>query len=125
MPLLKASRRSFPFVERAFADSAYAAERVAEASWIAIEMVRKPADQVGFAVHPRRWVVERCFALAEPQPTFGEGLRDDNRVRNGLPLHGFSHAPGQAYGSLHLSSESDSQCLCATLVLRGVSVAGA
>ncbi len=21
-----------------------------------------PADQLGFAVHPRRWVVERCFA---------------------------------------------------------------
>jgi hypothetical protein len=26
VPLLKASRRSFPFVERAFADGAYAAE---------------------------------------------------------------------------------------------------
>jgi transposase len=29
---------------------------------IAIEIFRKPADQVGFAVHPRRCVVERCFA---------------------------------------------------------------
>ena len=29
---------------------------------ITIEVVRKPADQVGFAVHPRRWVVERFFA---------------------------------------------------------------
>jgi transposase len=62
IPLLKASRRSFPFVELAFADTAYAAERVADATCIAIEIVRKPADQVGFAVHPRRWVVERCFA---------------------------------------------------------------
>ena len=26
------------------------------------EIVRKPADQQGFAVHPRRWVVERTFA---------------------------------------------------------------
>jgi transposase len=60
--LLKASRRSFPFVERAFADSAYAAQRVADATLIAIEIVRTPADQVGFAVHPRRWVVERCLA---------------------------------------------------------------
>ena len=25
------------------------------------EIVRKPADQVAFAVHPRRWVVERFF----------------------------------------------------------------
>ena len=62
IPLLKASRRSFPFVQTAFADSAYAAERVADATCIAIEVVRRPPDQVGFAVHPRRWVVERCFA---------------------------------------------------------------
>lgn len=27
-----------------------------------IEVVEKPADQQGFAVHPRRWVVERTFA---------------------------------------------------------------
>jgi len=62
IPLLRASRASFPFVERAFADAAYAAERVAQATRIAVEIVRKPKEQVGFAVHPRRWVVERCFA---------------------------------------------------------------
>jgi transposase len=62
VPLLKASRRSFPFVERVFADSAYAGDRVANATVIAIEIVRKPAGQVGFAVHPRRWVIERFFA---------------------------------------------------------------
>ncbi len=62
VPWLLASRGRFPFVERAFADSAYAAERVADATSIAIEIVRKPPGQIGFAVHPRRWVVERCFA---------------------------------------------------------------
>jgi transposase len=62
VPLLRASRRRFPFVERVFADSGYVAERVANATCIAIQIVRKPPDQVGFAVHPRRWVVERCFA---------------------------------------------------------------
>lgn len=61
-PLLKTSRANFPFIERAFADAAYAADRVAAATRIAIEIVRKPVGQVGFAVHPRRWVVERCFA---------------------------------------------------------------
>lgn len=60
--LLQASRRSFPFIECAFADSAYAGERVAQATSIAIEIVHKQRDQVGFAVHPRRWIVERCFA---------------------------------------------------------------
>ena len=79
VPLLQASRRSFPFIEQAFADAAYACERVKQATRIAIEIVHKPRDQVGFAVHPRRWAeqpkvpragasgmaaegVERCFA---------------------------------------------------------------
>jgi transposase len=62
VPLLKASRRSFPFIELAFADTAYAADRVRDATCIAIQIVRKIPGQVGFEVHPRRWVVERCFA---------------------------------------------------------------
>ncbi len=62
MPLLRASRRSFPFVERVFADSAYAGKRVANATRITVEIVRKAADQVGFQVHKRRCVVERFFA---------------------------------------------------------------
>ncbi len=62
VPLLKQSRRRHPFVERAFADSAYNSPRVADATEIGIEIVRKFADQTGFVVHPRRWVVERTFA---------------------------------------------------------------
>jgi transposase len=62
VPLLKASRRSFPFIKLAFADSADNAPRVREATLIAIEVVKKLADQVGFVVLPRRWVVERFFA---------------------------------------------------------------
>ena len=56
------SRRVFPFIERVFADSGYAGEKVAKATLIAVEIVRKNPDQVGFAVNPRRWVVERFFA---------------------------------------------------------------
>ncbi|MGI4876319.1 MAG: IS5 family transposase [Janthinobacterium lividum] len=62
VPLLKSSRRRHPLVERAYADSAYNSPRVVDATVIAIEIVRKIADQVGFVVHPRRWVVERSFA---------------------------------------------------------------
>jgi putative transposase len=61
-PLLRASRRIFPFIQRVFADSAYAGEKVAKATLIAVEIVRKNPDQVGFAVNPRCWVVERFFA---------------------------------------------------------------
>ena len=61
-PLLRASRGAFPFIQKVFADSGYAGERVARATVIAVEIVRKNPHQVGFAVNPRRWVVERFFA---------------------------------------------------------------
>jgi putative transposase len=60
--VLRLSRRSFPFVAKAFVDAGYAGDRPATATAIAVEIVRKPPNQVGFAVHPRRWVVERFFA---------------------------------------------------------------
>ena len=59
---LRASRRIFPFTQRVFADSGYAGEKVAKTTLIAVEIVRKNPGQVGFAVNPRRWVVERFFA---------------------------------------------------------------
>ena len=62
VPLLKAFRPRFPFVTLAFASTAYAAARVSSATSIAIRIVRKIPGQVGFEVHPRRSIVERCFA---------------------------------------------------------------
>jgi putative transposase len=61
-PLLKASRKTFPFIEKVFADAGYQGPRVKDATSIAVEIVRAKPDQVGFAVQPRRWVVERFFA---------------------------------------------------------------
>ncbi len=61
-PLLRISRRIFPFIQRVFADGGYAGKKVANATLIAVEIVRKNPDQIGFAVQPRRWVVERFFA---------------------------------------------------------------
>jgi putative transposase len=60
--VLRASQSRFPFVKTAFADSVYAGEKVAAATSIVVEIVRKLPDQVGFQVLPRRWVVERFFA---------------------------------------------------------------
>jgi transposase len=61
-PLLRASRPSRTFVALGYADGGYAGPRVANASPIPIEVVRKSDNQVGFAVIARRWVVERFFA---------------------------------------------------------------
>jgi len=61
-PLLRASRAFYPCIDRVFADGGYDHERVQTATSIIVEIVRKIADQVGFVVLPRRWVVERFFA---------------------------------------------------------------
>lgn len=53
-PILKASRRPFPFIQKVFPDSGYRGPRVAEATSIAVEIVKRQPDQVGFAVQPRR-----------------------------------------------------------------------
>ena len=65
IPLLRAARRLFPFVEVIFADGAYrgpvAAAAVARTGRWRLEIVaRDPAE--GFRPLPKRWIVERTFA---------------------------------------------------------------
>ena len=60
--LLRASRRPWPFVALCYADRAYAGARVADATPVAVELVGPKPGQRGFAVQPRRWVIERTFA---------------------------------------------------------------
>jgi transposase len=63
--ILKLTHKLFPTVRCIFADGGYAGRLVVKAKryWkIAVEVVKKPADQRGFSVLPRRWVVERTFA---------------------------------------------------------------
>jgi putative transposase len=55
---------SFPRLAKLWADSSYqglVAWAAALAGWV-LEIVRKTAEQVGFAVQPHRWIVERTFA---------------------------------------------------------------
>ena len=72
-PLLQASRRSIPLIEGILADSQFASERVAKATVIAIEISRKNPDQIGFAVQPRRWIVERLVGWAGRNRIGGQG----------------------------------------------------
>jgi transposase len=105
--VLRLSRRAFPFIAKAFADSGYAGEAPAQATSIRIEIVRKPPDQVGFAVHPRRWVVERFFALIlslskedQSQSKALERSGGDAHVSPGIPLRCFRHAPRPPLGKM-------------------------
>jgi hypothetical protein len=90
-PLLRVSRYIFPFIQRVFAHSGYAGEKVTTATLIAVEIVRKNPDQVGFAVNPalgRRAVLR----LDRAQSTAGKRLRSYHRFRTRLPLRRIRHA---------------------------------
>jgi transposase len=60
--LLRISRRAWPFVALCYADRAYAGPWVANATSVQVQLVGPKPSQRGFAVQPRRWVIERTFA---------------------------------------------------------------
>lgn len=59
------AKAEHPRLEKVWADSRYQGSFVdwaREKLHVGVEVVRRLQDQVGFAVLPRRWVVERTFA---------------------------------------------------------------
>ena len=106
-PLLRASCRSFPFIRRFFADGRYACEKVAKATLIAVEIVRKNRDQLGFAANPRRWVRRGILRMDRAQSTAGKALRGHHRLRAHLPLRGICHAARTSDCSLIMTFETD------------------
>ncbi len=63
--VLEAADEAFPRLEKIWVDQAYTGElanEMYERYNVILEIVEKPADQKGFVVIPRRWVVERTFA---------------------------------------------------------------
>ena len=66
IPLVKLSRKSWPFVEKVWADKGYQGDAVADAVRpVEVEIVTGPKNQKGFIVQKRRWVVERSFSWIE------------------------------------------------------------
>ncbi len=66
-PVLRSLRRLFPWLRHIFADGGYAGpklegELAADGCWT-LEIVRRSDAAKGFVLLPRRWVVERTFAL--------------------------------------------------------------
>ena len=116
IPLLRTSRRWFPFIERVFADTAYAADRVANATRIIVDIVRKLPDQVGFAVLPRRWVVERFFAWINRNRRLAKDFEGTPGFRHSIPLRRLrdaAHAEtglfAMRYPSFSVTLSSDDQ----------------
>ena len=80
-----------------------------DATCIAIEIVRAKPDQVGFAVQPRRWVVERFFAWINRNRRLAKGLRGHHRLGARLPLRRLRHDPRPPLGSINMTFETDSK----------------
>lgn len=63
--LLRTARRSFPFIERIFADAGYQGAKMAKVvanTGVWTLQVVKRSDAHRFVVLPKRWIVERTFA---------------------------------------------------------------
>ena len=107
-PLLCASRGSFPFIEKVFADSGYAGEKVATATVIAIEIVRKSPDQGRLRRPTAPLGRGALLRLDQPQPATGKGLRGHHRLGPRLPLRRLRHAPRPQIGPSRMTFETDS-----------------
>jgi transposase len=77
----------FSPIRHVFADQGFAGRLV---DWAAatlnttVEIVRKPADQRGFVVHPKRWVVERSLAWLTAHRRLARDYERDPAVSEAL-----------------------------------------
>ncbi len=82
-------------IRQVFADQGFAGRLVdwaADRLHTTVEIVRKPAEQRGFAVHPKRWIVERSLAWLTRPPALGPRLRTrPGRLRSTHPLGRHQH----------------------------------
>lgn len=74
-------------IRHVFADQGFAGKLV---DWAAdllrttVEIVRKPADQQGFVVHPKRWVVERSLSWITAHRRLARDYERDPQVSEAL-----------------------------------------
>jgi putative transposase len=106
--VLQAAHARFPSIQKVFADSVYAGERVANATAIVVEIVRKLPNQVGFKLLPRRWVVERFYAWINRNRRLAKDFEATIASATAFLHSCLRHATRQAAGSLGLRFESDS-----------------
>jgi len=107
-PLLRISRRIFPFIQRVFADGGYAGEKVANATLIAVEIVRKEPRSDRLRRSATTLGCRAVLRLDRPQSATGKRLRSYHRLRTRLPLCGFRHAPRAADRACFMTFETDS-----------------
>jgi transposase len=96
--ILEGIRKRWPWLKHLFADGAYDRTKLMDkAAFLdfVIEIVRRSDAQAGFAVIPRRWVVERTFGWMIRWRRLGPRLRETPRCFRGHDprRHGQPHIP--------------------------------
>jgi transposase len=81
-------------------------EKVAKATLIAVEIVRKNPNQVGFVVNPRRWVVERFFAWIGRNRRLAKDF--EATIDSARALRRLRHAPRTPDRTSFMTFETDS-----------------
>ncbi len=74
-------------IRQVFADQGFAGRLVdwaADRLHTTVEIVRKPAEQRGFAVHPKRWIVERSLAWLTAHRRLARDYERDPAVSEAL-----------------------------------------
>jgi len=69
--------------------------------------VASTQNQIGFAVHLRRWVVERFFAWINRNRRLAKDFEASIASADAFPLCGFGNAPHPPIGESIMSFESD------------------
>jgi transposase len=83
LPVLKEVRRLFPFLRRFVADGAYQGTNTAcairQAAGAPLHIVKRSDTAKGFAVLPKRWIVERTFGWLNRCRRLAKDV--ENRIR--------------------------------------------
>jgi hypothetical protein len=87
------ARRSFPFIERIYADGGCQGPKMAKAVAWRLHIVKR-SDLHRFVVLLNRWIVERDLRLDQPLPSTRQGLRTSRSQSRCLhpPRHDPHHA---------------------------------
>jgi hypothetical protein len=98
----------FPFIQRVFADSGYAGEKVTTAMLIAVEIVCKKSLPNRLRRKPASLGRRTVLRLDWTQPETGKGLRGHHRLSTRLPLRRIHHAARASDRSCYMTFETDS-----------------
>jgi transposase len=109
IPVLQVSRRSFPFVEKAFADMGYSGHRPQNATLVDVEIVRKPKDQIGFAVHPKRWGCGAILRMDQSKSATMERPGGNDKVGRSISLCRIHHDADQTHRTVIMNYRTDSK----------------